>query len=289
MPRKVLASSHKSASAGTAGSQDGDESLGAAEAEHPQAVDIVFGERVRLKDALVPGARELFKRVPPVAGPDAATRHKASGKRAHGHIACVILGKFVAVDPMRERQEGSGQRQHRRLDKVEARGIIVDPAQFLRMNQVLGVVGNDDIEASAQTFLLAQKELKNRVQAVRLGSRTVVRTQRQVNVGEPASHGAHRVLRSRVVRVAAGEDVVVGIANGGEIVFEHPPDHLVFLPQRDQDRDSPLRGRIELALPGRKQTRRRAQFPLEPVECPEKVHDQVVEPAQQNRRRQGCQ
>ena len=155
--------------------------------------------------------------------------------------------------------------------KSKRPGIIVDPAQFLGMNQILGVVGDDRCRnAAPATLLRSSRMLKNPVQAVGLGGRTVVRTQRQVNVGKPRQRRTRTAsCVSRVVGIAAGEDVVIGVADGREIVFQHPRRSRCSCHNGTRIAIRRCGRRIELALPGRKQARRRAQLALEPGEGPE--------------------
>jgi hypothetical protein len=48
-----------------------------------------------------------------------------------------------------------------------------------------------------------------------------------------------------VVGIYADEEVVVGVADGGEVVFEHAADRVVFVPEGDEDGDGALGGAAE--------------------------------------------
>src|SRR5579859_4271843 len=101
------------------------------------------------------------------------------------------------------------------------------------MNQVLCVVGHQQVEMGAGVFFINPDVLVDPVEAVGFRGGASVRTQRHVNALQASGNGAHGVLRLPVVRIDAGEDVVVAVANGGQVVLQHAADHLVLPPQRN--------------------------------------------------------
>ena len=73
-----------------------------------------------------------------------------------------------------------------------------------------------------------------------------------MDLGKTAGHGLDRLLGFDVVGVAAGEEMIVGITDGSQIVFEHPPDHLVLMPQGHEDGDPLARSVLDLSWTRRK-------------------------------------
>ena len=201
----------------------------------------------------------------------------------------MILRELVAIDAVRQLAQRSRQRQHRRLNEVVTRGVVVDPAQLFGMDQVLGIVDHHDVETLAAAFFEQQQVLIDPVQAIGLGGRAGMRAQRQMDLRKPPGDRPDRLLGFDVVGIAAREDVIVGITDRSQVVFEHPSDHLVLLPQGHEDGDPLARGIFQLAGTGREQARGRAQRGLEPGPGPGQIHHQVVQAADQNRGRQGRQ
>jgi len=189
----------------------------------------------------------------------------------------VIPGEIVAVQAMRQRPKRSRQRQDRRLYEIEARRIVIHPVQLFRVNQVFGVVDDHYVELRPSRFLLDQQMLKSPVQAIGLRRRSVVRNRGQMNVGETLRDASHRGLRFRIIGINAREDLVAVAADRSEIVFQHLADHSMLFPQRNEYHDPAPRRGVELALAGREQARRGAEFVLQPGECPEQIHCQVVQ------------
>jgi hypothetical protein len=72
-----------------------------------------------------------------------------------------------------------------------------------------------------------------------------------MNAAVTARGVGHSADGVRVVRVDSGENVVVAVANGGEVAVEHLADNAVLMPQRHQNGDRTLRlpKQVPLAWP----------------------------------------
>ena len=198
----------------------------------------------------------------------------------------MILRELVAIDAVGQLAQRSRQRQHRRLNEVVPRGVVVDPAQLFGMDQVLGIVEHHDVENLAAVFFVQQQVLIDPVQAVGLGGRAGMRAQRHVDLRKAIGHRSHCVLGFDVVGVAAGEEMIVGVTDRRQVVFEHPPDHLVLMPQGHKDRDPLARSVFELPRARREQARGRTQRGFEPGPRPRQIHHQIVHAADQECRGQ---
>src|SRR5579863_3404860 len=134
----------------------------------PQAVFVVFGQAGGLEDEVVIGYRELLDCIASVSGADSVGRNEASEHGARRHVLELPLGELVAIDAMNELAQGGGQRQHGNLDHVVVVRIGVDLRQSFGMNQVFGIVRDDDFESSAMIFLVQQHALVDPVETVGL-------------------------------------------------------------------------------------------------------------------------
>ena len=105
------------------------------------------------------------------------------------------------------------------------------------MDQILGIVCHDDFEANLVMLLIEQHPLKHPVQAVGFGSGTVVRADSEVHVGKTRLQFADRAQRGIVIRIGANEEVVIVVIDRGDVVFHHPGDHLILVPQRHKHRN----------------------------------------------------
>jgi hypothetical protein len=89
----------------------------------------------------------------------------------------------------------------------------------------------------------------------------------------------HRVQGCLVVGVDSHENVVGGIADGREVMFQHLPDDAVFAPQRDQDGDAALGCGCQVRI-------RRPGKGLASGKEENQADKQVVQPADENPERE---
>jgi hypothetical protein len=93
-----------------------------------------------------------------------------------------------------------------------------------------------------------------------------------VNVGKLLFHRPDLVERGGVVRVAADENMVVRVADGGDVVGHHLPDDFMLMPQGYEDGQCLLGFRFD-GWP--------LWFRAEPEPQPEEVQQQIVDTAQE--------
>ncbi len=202
--------------------------------------------------------------------------------RAHGHIAGVVFGEFVAEDSVCERGAGRRYSEHWDLNKIVAAGVEVNPLQFVGVNQILGVMCHDDVETLAGLLFVESHVLVDPVEAIRLRGGPVMRTERQVDRWKAIGNGCDCVLREVVVRISSGEDVIGRVADRGQIVLEHLADDGMLLPQRHENRNAPRGGQVPAPL-ARQEFREPAG---EPGIDPREIDLQIVEAADQQDDRQ---
>ena len=94
----------------------------------------------------------------------------------------------------------------------------------------------------------------DRVQAIALGSGTIVGAHRQMNPRVQIRLLRDGANRGFVVGVNAHEHVVIRVADARQVTFEHLPDHTIFAPQGHEDGNPPLGFRVQLRLrrPGKR-------------------------------------
>jgi len=111
--------------------------------------------------------------------------------------------------------------------------------EFVRMNDIFGVVNDDGFEpGAARLFFVKEHALIDPVQAIRLGGWTVVRAGCNPNIGPAALCFGQCVSGPGIVRIDAGENLVVRVAQARDVVGQHVKDYVVFSPERDEDRDA---------------------------------------------------
>jgi len=154
---------------------------------------------------------------------------------------------------------------------------LVDPAQFLRMDQVLGVVNDDDVEAHGALPLVLQHALIDPVEAIGLRCRAIVRAERQVDLLEAGlglPNGGHSLM---VVGISADEHAVIAVLHRAQVMLEHLADHAVLVPQGDENGGAFLRWRL-----ARRHGRRLAPQAAEPGPEADQVEKKVVQAADQD-------
>ncbi len=231
---------------------DRNEHLRAAKLVQADPVLVVLRQGGRVENAVLVRLGQQFQCLTRVSRADSVRRDERAEQSARGHILRLKLGEFVAIHAVSEPVERSPQRQHGNLNHTVPPGVVIDPAQLLRMDEVLGIVDGDDLEARRVLLLVEQHPLIDPVETIGLGGRTIVRADREVDVREPRLQFAQRVQGRFVVRISAGKDRVLFVPDGREVVFEHGADHPMLVPQRDENGDlllrRPLRRRSDWRL-----------------------------------------
>ena len=119
----------------------------------PQAIFVIFGQAGWLEDQVVLGGGQLFERCARISGPYSVGRNKTSHELARRHILELPFGEFVAVDGVDYARERRGERQYGNLHHVVMVRVNVDAGQRVGMNQIFGVVRDDDLEPSVVMLL----------------------------------------------------------------------------------------------------------------------------------------
>jgi hypothetical protein len=169
------------------------------------------------------------------------------------------------------------QRQHGQLQEVGLVQTRIEQAEFVGMNQVLGVVQDDAGEFLAHALLFFLDGAADPIQAIGLGGGAVVRQAHQAQFGVARRRLADGGDGSRVVGIDADEDAVQGVAQRGQVVIEHRGDDVGLAPARNGDRDGPL-GLRRPAF-GRFAAR---QLLACQTDQPQQVDDQVIQRRDEN-------
>jgi hypothetical protein len=183
------------------------------------------------------GRREFLQRAACETGSHSIGRNEAAHNLAGRHIFHLPLGELVAVDPVHEFPKGRRQRQDWDLNHLETIRVGIDLFESGGMNQVFGIVRDDDIELNAIVLLKKQHALIDPVEAIGLGGGAVVRAYREMNVGKARLEVANGVERRFIIGVRPDEKVIVVVVDGGYVVFHHAADDRVFVPQGHEDGD----------------------------------------------------
>src|SRR5580704_11822331 len=105
------------------------------------------------------------------------------------------------------------------------------------MDQILGVVRDNDVETCTVMFFEKQHALVDPIEAVGFGSGSLVRADREMDLRKAGFQIADGVEGAVVVRVAANKEMIVLVVDGGGVVLDHPSDNGVLVPERYKDRD----------------------------------------------------
>ena len=261
---------------------DGHESLWAAQTMQAEPGIVVFGERPGVEDSVTLKFGQFLQRPTRIARAHSVRRDEPPKELPRRNVPALVLGKLVAVDPLRDLPRRRGQGKHGDLHHPERPDVVVDPAQLLRMDQVFGVVQHHDVEPDSVPLLMDQHPLVDPVQAIGLRGRAVVGTESEMNVGKPRLGLAHCIRRQLVVGIGANEEVVVGVADGRQIVLEHLADDPVFAPQRDEHRDALFRRPPQFGIARRRDLRSAQEPAAEPVPGDDQVQEKVVQTADED-------
>ena len=245
----------------------------------PEAEVIVLGQAGGIEHAVGLRRRQRLQGAACVTGANSVGGDETAQSRAHRNILGLKLGELVAVDTVRKPVAGCGQGQHRNLYHVVPVGIVIDPAQALRMDNVFRVMGDDQVETAAAGLFVGQHALVDPVQAVRLGGGAVVRNDGQMHIGIPGLCRTHRIQRLRIVDIGAHKEVIVRVANGLDIVLQHLGDHGMLLPQGHEHGDSLLRQPTLRPPRGRGRVIDTADAALEPAPGQRHVQHKIVQAA----------
>jgi len=193
---------------------NGHEGLPETEPVEAETILVILGEAGGLEDAVGLGAGEAFQGLARVA-----RANPGGGKEPPKGLACrevfgMAFGEVVAIEAVREVGETRGEGKDRDLDHVGGAGMEIDEKEFVRVNQVLGVVNQDQIVAETAFLFVKQQPLVNPVQAIGLGGGAVVGTEAEVNLPVAFFEAADGFQGGFVVRVGADEDGVVVVADG---------------------------------------------------------------------------
>ncbi len=186
------------------------EDLAKSELVQPQAVLVVFGERVGVEDPASFGGQP-FERRAGESGAHAVGGQESSQQLPHRDVLGLVLGKLVAVDAVGQLSPRRGQRQYRHLDHVELPGVSADQVERIGVDHVLGVVGDDHLEAAVELPFIAQHAGVDGVQAVGFGGGPRLRSQCQADIWEAGFQLSHHFQRGLVIGVDADEELVVEV------------------------------------------------------------------------------
>ena len=75
-----------------------------------------------------------------------------------------------------------------------------------------------------------------------------MRANGEMNVGKTAFGLPDRREGRLVVRISADKEIVVAVSNGGDVVRQHPADHVRFVPKGDEDGEALLRRAGDLLI-----------------------------------------
>jgi hypothetical protein len=177
--------------------------------------------------------------------------------------------------------EGCGKRQNGDLHHVVLAGVSVDERKCLGVDEILGVVRDDDVEGRGVVLFKKQHALVDPVEAVGLGGGSVVRAYRKMDMREAGFQVANRIQRGIVIRVGADKKMIIAVVYGGGVMLHHAGDHGVLMPQRDEDGDGLFTPAIRYG-----QGRNGGEAPPYQGPEPDCVQSQVVQAADQNEQRQ---
>ena len=275
IPREVLARGHRAGR--TAPHRQ--EHLAAAQLVQGEPGFIVLGEAFGVEHAAAARGRQAVHGVAPEARPHAGGRQESAQALARLKLLGLALGELVAVHPVGHFPHARGQRQDGNLHHIVLAGEPVHQAQGFGVDDVLGVVHHEDLEPHAVLRLVPDHAAVDPVQAVALGGGSTVRAAGHVDPRMAARRALHRADGQFVVGVDSGEDVVIAIADGGEIAVEHLADDGVLVPQRHEDGDGAFGGLLQGGFLGPGEGLARG-------DQPDQGDKQVVQPAQQDPQRQ---
>src|SRR5258706_8367721 len=146
--------------------------MSTAETKQSQAIYVIFRESFGFEDAVRARPGQFVQSGAAISRADPGARKKTAEQRPNRHVARMVFGEFVAVDAVGESGEGRRQGEYGSLDEVVTRRVEIDPMQFVGMNQVLRIVGDDDVELPTVLLFIKQQMLVDPVEAIRLGRRT---------------------------------------------------------------------------------------------------------------------
>ena len=145
------------------------------------------------------------------------------------------FGKLVDIVTGDQRGSRIDQRPHRQLHDIVVRQQRAMDAQFVAMNDVLGVVEHDRGGMPAFRRLLAQQRLPQPIEAIRLGRRPGPRVDDNTDAAIAFGHRRHHVDRRAIVGVDADIQPAIVGAEAVQRRRQHRADHRRFVPGRDKD------------------------------------------------------
>jgi len=143
-----------------------------------------------------------------------------------------------------ELPEGRREREDGNLDHVIELRVVVNPAQRIGVDQILGVMGQNHVEADTVFLFVQEHALINPIEIIGFRSGAAVRNECQMYV-RVAFHGLFdRRDGEGVVRIGAEEEFEARILQLRKVVIDHLLDDLVFLPERHENRHPAGRGSV---------------------------------------------
>ncbi len=146
-----------------------------------QAEFIILGQAVGVERHATARGRDPLQHSALDRARHPGQRQPRAKRLAYHEILAVRLRKLVGIMPRYEPRFAVHQRQDRQLHGGVAPDQAVDHAQFARMHHVLGIVQLDRRHANLLVLLIAQQRRPERVQAIGLGRRAIVRTDHQAD------------------------------------------------------------------------------------------------------------
>ena len=180
-----------------------------------------------------------------------------------------------------------GQGEDRDLDHFVPLGEVVDPAEGVGVHQILGVVGEDHVEADIVFALVEEHALVDPVETVGLGGGAVMGADGEMDVGEALLGLADGGDGGGVVGIGADEELETMVVELGDVVFDHLLDDLVLLPECNEDGHEAGLGRVEVGFGGNAVVGMGGEMLPEVREGCCHVNDEVVESVEQDPEGQG--
>jgi hypothetical protein len=160
----------------------------------------------------------------------------------------VVFGELVQVGVAGEFGEGAFVGDDGKLDEVVLGDKAVVNLEGERVDDVFGVMEDEDFVALASLLLVELDGFDDPVEAVCLAGGAGVGADDAMDVGAVEGGAGDLHLGGFIVGIAADEDVVVGVVEPVGGGLEHGADDGGFIPGRDEDGDRFFACIVELPL-----------------------------------------
>ena len=251
------------------------EELTAAQGMQTEAGFVVFRQARGVEYPAMPLVGQPLQGLPAESGSHPIGRQEAAQSLPRRNVLDLVFGELVAVDAVGDLAQRRRQREHRNLHHLIIPGEPVDEPQRLRIDEILGVVRHHDLKADALSGLVAFHGAVGVVQAIALGCGAVGGANGEVHPRVAAGRRAYGADGGPIIRINTCENLILAVANHGEIALQHLGDDALFAPQRHKNGDTALRSAVQLR-------RGRPSEPLARRIEVDQSDKQVIQPAQQD-------